>query len=167
MKIFGIVGWSGSGKTTLMVNLLPELVKSGLRVSTMKHAHHDFDIDQPGKDSFEHRAAGATEVMVASARRWALMHELRQEPEAALDDLIARMEPVDLLLIEGFKTHPHPKIEVHRPTVGKPPLYGADKSIVAVAADCALPDAPVPVLALGDAGAVAAFIVAHCSLKAA
>ena len=114
MKVFGITGWSGSGKTTLMKALIPNLTARGLRVSTIKHAHHRFDVDKPGKDSYEHRAAGATEVMIGSANRWALMHELRDEPEPRLDDLIARMTPVDLLLVEGFKTEAHIKMEVYR-----------------------------------------------------
>ena len=119
MRIFGLAGWSGSGKTTLLAGILPELVARGLRVSTIKHAHHEFDIDRPGKDSWRHRQAGASEVMVASARRWAIMHELRGATEPTLDELVARMSPVDLLLVEGWKRHPHPKIEVHRPSLGK------------------------------------------------
>src|SRR5260370_34393929 len=120
MKIFGFAGWSGSGKTTLMTALIPELVARGLTVSTIKHAHHAFDVDQPGKDSWRHREAGATEVLVASERRWALMHELRDAPEPSLDALVARISPVDLLLVEGFKRHPHPKLEVYRAALGKP-----------------------------------------------
>src|ERR1700734_4070661 len=111
MRIFGLAGWSGSGKTTLLTALIPELRARRLTVSTVKHAHHEFDVDKPGKDSWRHREAGATEVMVASARRWALMHELRDAPEPSLDELVAYMSPVDLLIIEGFKRYPHPKIE--------------------------------------------------------
>src|SRR5690242_4506755 len=114
MRIFGLAGWSGSGKTTLMAALLPELVSRGLTVSTVKHAHHAFDIDQPGKDSWRHRQAGAREVMIASNRRWALMHELRDEPEPTLDELLRRLSPVDLVLVEGYKGHSHPKLEVYR-----------------------------------------------------
>jgi molybdopterin-guanine dinucleotide biosynthesis protein B len=115
MRIFGLAGWSGSGKTTLMTALIPELVSRGLSVSTLKHAHHAFDIDQPGKDSWRHRQAGAREVMISSQNRWALMHELRGAPEPTFEDLARRMSPVDLLLVEGFKRQPHPKIEIHRP----------------------------------------------------
>ena len=122
MRVFGLAGWSGSGKTTLMAALIPQFVARGITVSTVKHAHHGFDVDQPGKDSWRHRQAGAREVMVVSDRRWALMHELREEPEPDLDKLLPRITPVDLLLVEGFKRHAHPKIEVHRPSLGKAPL---------------------------------------------
>ena len=114
MRVFGLAGWSGSGKTTLMVNLLPEIISRGLTVSTVKHAHHEFDIDRPGKDSFEHRRAGAKEVMISSAKRWALMHELDGNDDPPLGLLMQRMSPVDLLLVEGFKWEAHQKIEVHR-----------------------------------------------------
>ena len=164
MKIFGIAGWSGSGKTSLVVRLVPELVGRGLSVSTMKHAHHAFDVDTPGKDSYEHRRAGATEVLVGSANRWALMHELRGAPEPRMEDLVARMTPVDLLLIEGFKHHAHDKLEVFRRDVGKPLLCVADPRVVAVASDGAVPEARVPVMALDDTRAIADFIVAHCGL---
>jgi molybdopterin-guanine dinucleotide biosynthesis protein B len=117
MQIFGLAGWSGSGKTTLMTALIPELISRGVTVSTLKHAHHAFDIDQPGKDSWRHRQAGAREVMISSPNRWALMHELRGAPEPSLDELVRRMSPVDLLLVEGFKRYPHPKIEVYRPSL--------------------------------------------------
>ncbi|HLI13086.1 MAG TPA: molybdopterin-guanine dinucleotide biosynthesis protein B [Alphaproteobacteria bacterium] len=164
MKIFGLVGWSGSGKTTLMVKLLPELVRRGLSVSTLKHAHHAFDVDKPGKDSYEHRAAGATEVMVSSANRWALMHELRGAPEATVEELIAHMTPVDLLLIEGFKGHDHDKLEIHRPALGKPLLCPGDPHVVAVASDAPIDGVRVPVLDINDVGAIADFVVAHCGL---
>ena len=167
MKIFGLAGWSGAGKTSLMVRLLPELVGRGLSVSTMKHAHHAFDVDTPGKDSFEHRRAGATEVLVTSANRWALMHELRGAPEAHMEELVARMTPVDLLLIEGFKHHAHDKLEVFRRDMGKPLLCVADPRVVAVASDGAVPEARVPVIALDETRAIADFIVAHCSLARA
>ena len=163
MRIFGLAGWSGSGKTTLLAGLIPELVARGLSVSTIKHAHHEFDIDQRGKDSWRHRQAGATEVMVASARRWALMHELRGQMEPSLDELVAQMSPVDLLLVEGFKRQPHPKLEVHRPSLGKPLIYPDDPHVVAIASDEAFA-APLPLLPLGDAGAVAAFITDHFGL---
>ena len=164
-KIFGLAGWSGSGKTTLMRALIPALVRRGLRVSTLKHAHHDFDVDKPGKDSYEHRQAGATEVMVASANRWALMHELRGEAEPASADLIRQMTPVDLLLIEGFKTETHDKLEIHRPAQGKPPLYPGDPHIVAVASDRDIEGLRLPRLDLNDTEAIADFIVAHCGLE--
>lgn len=166
MKVFGLAGWSGSGKTTLMVKLLPELIGRGLTVSTMKHTHHSFDIDKPGKDSYEHRAAGATEVMITSAKRWALLRELRGEPEPDMDAQIARMTPVDLLLIEGFKTNRHPKMEVHRPALGKPLLCVGDPTVVAVATDSPLSGVRVPVFDLNDAVGIADFIVLHCGLGA-
>ena len=125
MRIFGLAGWSGSGKTTLLTAVIPELVARGLKVSTIKHAHHEFDIDRPGKDSWRHRQAGAGEVMVASSRRWAIMHELRGAPEPTLEELAAHMSPADLLLVEGWKRHPHPKIEVHRPSLGKPLIWSS------------------------------------------
>ena len=164
MKVFGLVGWSGSGKTTLMTGLLPELNARGLRVSTMKHTHHRFDIDRPGKDSFEHRLAGATEVLVTSSKRWALIHELRDEPEADVDALIARMTPVDLLLIEGFKSHRHPKLEVYRPILGKGLLCRQDPGVIAVASDRPLPDIMVPWFRLDDIRGIADFIVDRCGL---
>ena len=167
MKVFGLVGWSGSGKTTLMTALLPELIGRGLRVSTMKHTHHRFDIDRPGKDSFEHRQAGATEVMVTSSKRWALIHELRDEPESDVDSLIARMTPVDLLLIEGFKDHRHPKLEVYRPILGKGLLCRQDPAVIAVASDRPLTDLVVPWFDLDDIPGIADFIVERCGLGTA
>ncbi len=164
-KIFGLAGWSGSGKTTLLRALIPALVRRNLRVSTLKHAHHNFDVDQPGKDSYEHREAGATEVMVSSANRWALMHELRGAAEPASADLIRHMTPVDLLLIEGFKSETHDKLEIHRPALGKPPLYPDDPNVVAVATDGSIEGLYLPHLDLNDADAIADFIVAHCGLE--
>ncbi|HEY1720320.1 MAG TPA: molybdopterin-guanine dinucleotide biosynthesis protein B [Magnetospirillaceae bacterium] len=158
MKIFGLAGWSGAGKTTLVEGLLPQFTARGLRVSTMKHAHHAFDIDQPGKDSYRHRTAGATEVMVVSANRWAHIHELRGMQEPSLEELVARMTPVDLLLVEGFKRHAHPKLEVYRAAVGKPPLWREDADIVAVAGD-ASDGLTLPLFALDDHAAIANFIV--------
>jgi molybdopterin-guanine dinucleotide biosynthesis protein B len=134
LKVLGIVGWSGSGKTTLVVALLPLLRASSLTVSTVKHAHHGFDMDQQGKDSHRHRAAGAYEVLVASSRRWALLHEV-EGPEPDLSELLAHMEPVDLVLVEGFKSHPYPKLEVYRPVLGKPSLWDREPEVVAVASD--------------------------------
>ena len=166
MKIFGLVGWSGSGKTTLVAKLVPELIDRGLRVSTMKHTHHNFDIDKKGKDSYEHRIAGATDVLITGAKRWALLHENRDAPEPSIDDLLARMEEVDLVLIEGFKSHGHQKMEVHRPEVGKPLLYSDDPTIVAVASDVDLADVDLPVIDLEDIKAVADFIIGHTGLEA-
>jgi molybdopterin-guanine dinucleotide biosynthesis protein B len=165
-KIFGLAGWSGSGKTTLLRALIPALVGRGLRVSTLKHAHHNFDIDQPGKDSYEHRRAGASEVMVASANRWALMHELRGAPEPDATALVRHMSPVDLILIEGFKREAHDKLEVYRPALGKPPLYPDDPHIVAVASDAAIAGLTLPRLDLDDAEAIADFMIDHCGLAA-
>ena len=165
MKVFGLVGWSGAGKTTLGVRLIPELTARGLRVSTIKHTHHRFDIDHPGKDSYRHREAGAEEVLVASERRWALMHELRDDPEPNMDDLVRRMTPVDLLLVEGFKHHSHPKLEIYRPANGKALLHPDDDTIVAVASDENLPDVTLPVLDLGDAAAIADFVMEACGLE--
>jgi molybdopterin-guanine dinucleotide biosynthesis protein MobB len=167
MKLFGLAGWSGAGKTTLVIRLLPALAARGLSVSTMKHAHHSFDIDSEGKDSWRHRQAGAHEVMVASAHRWALMHEHRGAPEPTAAELARRMSPVDLLLVEGFKREPHEKLEVYRAANGKPLLHPADPRIVAVASDVPLPDIALPVLALDDVEAIADFIVARCGLAAA
>ncbi len=164
MKVFGLAGWSGSGKTTLVVRLIPALVRRGLRISTMKHAHHNFEMDTPGKDSYEHRAAGASEVLITSGRRWALMHELRDAPEPSVEELIGQMTPVDLLLIEGFKRADHEKLEVHRPAIGKPLLCAADPQIVAVASDSPLPEAGRQLLDLNDVEAIADFVVRHCGL---
>ncbi len=160
MRVFGLAGWSGSGKTTLMRRLIPELTGRGRRVSTVKHAHHAFDLDQPGKDSYEHRAAGATEVLIGSSARFALMHELRGAPEPSLADLLARLAPVDLVLIEGFKRDRHPKLEVYRPVVGKPPLWPEDDAVVAVASDGPLIDCRCPVLDLDDVRGIADLVEA-------
>jgi molybdopterin-guanine dinucleotide biosynthesis protein B len=167
MRIFGFAGWSGSGKTTLLVRLLPELAARGVSVSTLKHAHHAFDVDQPGKDSHRHRAAGASEVMISSANRWALIHENRGAPEARLEELVRRMTPVDLLLVEGFKDVPFAKLEVHRAGLGKPLLCGDNPHIVAVASDAPLSNVSLPVFALDDIAAIARFILAACRLEAA
>lgn len=167
MKVFGLAGWSGSGKTTLMTKLVPALVARGITVSTMKHAHHGFDVDKPGKDSYEHRTAGATEVMITSTHRWALMRELRGAPEPAVEELMRHMTPVDLLLIEGFKGQTHEKLEVHRRALGKPLLCRDDPQIVAIARDAPLPDLVLPQLELDDIDAIASFIFAHCGLTAA
>lgn len=163
MKAMGIVGWRGAGKTALTVRLLPALAARGLTVSTVKHAHHGFDIDRPGKDSWSHRAAGAVETLVASSRRWALMRELADEPEPNLEALLARMTPVDLVLVEGFKRGGHDKIEVRRGGE-RPPLDREAARIVAIASDRPIPGAGKPVLDLDDTEAIARFIVRHCGL---
>lgn len=159
MRLIGLAGWSGAGKTTLLARLIPELVGRGLRVSTLKHAHHGFDVDTPGKDSWTHREAGATEVLVASARRWALMHEHRGDDEPGLPELLGRLGAVDLVLVEGFKRGAHPRIEVFRAANGKPPLHPDDPHIVAVAADRPFPAAGVPVVGLDDVCAVAGIVL--------
>ena len=155
MRIIGLAGWQGSGKTTLLAKVIPRLVARGRTVSTVKHAHDGFDIDQPGKDSHTHRMAGATEVLIGSARRFALMHELRGAPELPLRALLARLAPVDLVIVEGYKREPHPKIEVHRASVGKPLIYPNDSWIVAVASDGPLPGTELPVIALDDIETIA------------
>jgi molybdopterin-guanine dinucleotide biosynthesis protein B len=155
MRIIGLAGWSGAGKTTLLRRLIPALTARGLLVSTLKHAHHSFDIDQPGKDSWEHRQAGATEVLVASSVRWALMHELRNEAEPRLPELLTQMRPVDLVLVEGFKRESHPKIEVFRAANVKPLLHPGDASIIAIASDTALQGLAIPLHHLDDIEAIA------------
>lgn len=164
MHRFGFAGFSGSGKTTLIEQLIPLFTGRGLRVSLIKHAHHAFDVDQPGKDSYRHRQAGAHEVLVTSSRRWALMHELRGEPEPALDSLVERMAPCDLLLVEGFKRAALPKLEVFRRVVGEAPLHPHDPHIVAVASDETF-EAPIPVLDLNQPQAICEFILKHLGLQ--
>jgi molybdopterin-guanine dinucleotide biosynthesis adapter protein len=155
MRVIGLAGWSGSGKTTLVTKVIPVLVERGLRVATVKHAHHDFDTDQPGKDSWLHRRAGASEVAIVSDRRWAIVHELGKEPEPELMEVLAKLSPVDLVIVEGFKRHPHPKLEVYRAAVGKPLLHPDDDCIVAIATDAALPQAQVPVVMLDNIETIA------------
>jgi molybdopterin-guanine dinucleotide biosynthesis protein B len=167
MRIIGLAGWSGSGKTTLLVKIIPRLVARGLAVSTVKHAHHAFDIDQPGKDSHSHRLAGATEVLVGAASRWALVHELRGEAEPTLAALLKKLSPVDLVLIEGYKRERHPKLEVYRAAVGKPLLHPEDPAIVAIAADEPLPAARVPVVDLDDIERIADLMIRHAARLAA
>lgn len=166
MKLFGITGWKNAGKTTLVVALLELLTERGLRVATLKHAHHNFDIDQEGKDSFRHRAAGATEVIVSSANRWALIHENRGEEEAALEDLLAHFSPgIDLVLVEGFKSGAHEKIQVYRGQEHETLLPPEDMNVVAVATDQPTEDAGgVPTLPLDDPRAIADFILARVGL---
>ena len=158
MNIYGVTGWKNAGKTTLMERLVAEIVDRGFSVSTLKHAHHAFDVDQPGKDSYRHREAGATEVLVASGARWALMHELREAEEPPLKDLLAKLAPVDLVLVEGYKREAHPKIEAHRAATGAPLIAREDPNIRAVATNDPI-DAPVPLLPLDDPKAIADFIL--------
>ncbi|HEY1925889.1 MAG TPA: molybdopterin-guanine dinucleotide biosynthesis protein B [Caulobacteraceae bacterium] len=158
MRIFGLAGWSGAGKTTLIRRLIPRLLEDGLSVSTLKHAHHNFDVDQPGKDSWEHRQAGARQVLVASRIRWALMSELRDAPEPRLEDLLARLDPVDLVLVEGYKRDTHPKLEVWRAANGKPPIFPDDPTVIALATDAAPPGPSLPILDLDDIPAIARFV---------
>lgn len=163
MRIIGLAGWSGSGKTTLIAKLIPCLIARGVSVSTLKHAHHGFDLDQPGKDSFFHRAAGATEVVISSSKRWALLHELREEPEWDLGALVAKMSPVDLVVVEGFKRDAFPKLEIYREANGKPLIHPEDPHIVAIASDIALPKARVSVVDLDDVEAIADLLLARAA----
>jgi len=160
MKVIGVAGWSGAGKTTLIARVIPYLRERGLRVSVIKHAHHTFDVDVPGKDSWVHRQSGAEEVLVSSANRWALMHELRGAAEPSLPQLLRKMSPVDLLLVEGFKSEPYRKIEVFRKDSGKAPLFPEDPSIAGVATDVEIKTA-LPVAHLDDIAAVAALLRNH------
>ena len=160
MLVFGIAGWSGSGKTTLIEKLIPQFTARGLAVSVIKHAHHGFDLDRPGKDSFRHREAGATQVLMLSNDRWVLMHELRGAAEPTLDEQLRLLSPCDLVLIEGYKAAAVPKIEVHRPDHGKPPLWVDNPHVVAVATNDDI-DCPLPKLPLDDGAAVADFILDH------
>lgn len=164
MRIYGITGWKNSGKTTLMERLVADITARGLTVSTLKHAHHAFDVDQPGKDSFRHRAAGARQVLVASHARWALMTELREGPEPTLSDLLAQLAPVDLVLVEGYKRDRHAKIEVRRAATAQDLIASGDPTIEAVASDTPVPGLAVPVFALDDVPAIAGFILARVGL---
>jgi len=161
MRIIGLAGWSGAGKTTLIAKLIPGILARGLKVSTLKHAHHGFDVDRPGKDSYEHRMAGATEVLVASEKRFALMHELRDEPEPRLPELLAKLSPVDLVIIEGYKREPHPKLEVFRASIAKPLIHPDDPHVVAIASDVPLPHAKVPRVSLDDTAAIIDILLAR------
>jgi molybdopterin-guanine dinucleotide biosynthesis protein B len=161
MRVLGLLGWSGSGKTTLLTALLPRLIETGLSVSTVKHAHHAFDIDQPGKDSFEHRKAGAREVLISSGKRWALIHERANDPgapEPTLPDLLTRLAPVDLVIVEGFKTATHKKLEIHRPSTGAPPLWPGRSDVLAVASDQNLPHCHLPVLDLAKLDSIVVWV---------
>jgi molybdopterin-guanine dinucleotide biosynthesis protein B len=163
MKTFGFAGWSGSGKTTLIEKLIPIFVKRGLHVSLIKHAHHTFDVDKEGKDSYRHRQAGATEILVTSSRRWVLMHELRGAKEPSFEEQVKRLWPCDLLLVEGFKFAPIPKLEVWRAEPGEGMLHPQDPNIVAVASDAKI-ETKLPLLALDDHAAIASFILGHLKL---
>jgi molybdopterin-guanine dinucleotide biosynthesis protein B len=163
MRIIGLAGWSGSGKTTLITKVLPRLIARGCRVSTIKHAHHGFDLDQPGKDSFMHRTAGATEVVISSAKRFALLHELRDEAEWDLPGLLGKLAPVDLVLIEGFKRDAFPKLEIYRAANAKPLLHPDDPHVIAIAADGALPQAKVPVIDLNDTDRICDVLLEHAT----
>jgi molybdopterin-guanine dinucleotide biosynthesis protein B len=160
MKVFGIAGYSGSGKTTLIEGMIPAFVLEGLKVSVMKHAHHQFDVDQPGKDSYRHREAGASEVLVTGGNRWVLMHELRGQPEPAMEQLLKRFSPCDIVLVEGFKKEPIPKLEVHRGPSDRPLIYPNDPNVVAIATNEAL-DTILPQLDINHPEAVAYFIMKH------
>ncbi|MGV7215054.1 molybdopterin-guanine dinucleotide biosynthesis protein B [Bradyrhizobium sp. UFLA05-112] len=164
MKIIGLAGWSGAGKTTLLTRLIPHFNAQGLRVSVIKHAHHHFDVDVPGKDSWRHREAGAAEVLVSSANRWALMHELRGAAEPRLPELLAKLSAVDLVVVEGFKREPHRKIEVHRAANGKQLLFPDDPGIVGIATDVAV-ETRLPTVHLDDIPAVAALLL-RCAMTA-
>ncbi len=164
MKVFGIAGYSGSGKTTLLEKLITCLTARGLKVSVIKHAHHGFDIDRPGKDSYRHREAGATEVLLSCNDRWALMHERRGAPEITLGELLNQLSPCDLVLIEGFKQEPVPKLEVYRPENGKPPLFSERNDIVAVATDAEINSA-LPRFPLNDIDAITRFVMNHLQLQ--
>ncbi len=163
MKTFGFAGWSGSGKTTLIEKLIPRFVKRGLRVALIKHAHHTFDVDHPGKDSWRHRHAGATEVLVTSSRRWVLMHELRGAQEPSFEEQVRHLKPCDLLLVEGYKYAPIPKLEVWRAATGEALLHPQDSHIVAVASDAKV-ETKLPLLDLNDDSGIAEFIVRHLKL---
>lgn len=163
MKIFGFAGYSGSGKTTLIERLIPLFTSRGLKVSLIKHAHHTFDVDHPSKDSYRHRQAGCSEVLVTSSRRWVLMHELRGAPEPALSEHIKRISPCDLLLVEGFKREPIPKLEIYRAEVGEPLLHPHDENIVAIASDHPL-DTRLPQYDLSEPRPIADFILRHTGL---
>ena len=163
VNIFGLAGYSGSGKTTLIEKLIPLLIQRGLRVSLIKRAHHNFDVDTPGKDSYRHRQAGCTEILVTSSQRWVLMHELRRQPEPRFAELIKHISPCDLLLVEGFKHEHIPKIEVFRLEVGEPLLHPNDSNIVAIASDQRL-ETKLPQFDLNDAGNIADFMLHYLNL---
>lgn len=160
MKIFGIAGFSGSGKTTLMEKMIPAFVLEGLKVSVIKHAHHHFEMDRPGKDSYRHREAGAAEVLITGGERWVLMHELRGQAEPTLEQMLKHFSPCDIVLVEGFKNEPIAKLEVHRAASGRPLLYPTDPNVVAIATDESLPTS-LPQLDINYPEAVAVFIMRY------
>jgi molybdopterin-guanine dinucleotide biosynthesis adapter protein len=164
LKVFGIAGFSGSGKTTLLENIIPRFVRAGLRVAVIKHVHHAFDLETPGKDSWRHREAGAQQVMIASARRWALLRELREAAEPELPELLQRLDPSDVVFVEGFKRQPIAKLEVHRVAAGKPPLFPDDPHVIALATDAALATG-LPVFGLSDYEAIGGFIMRYLKLR--
>lgn len=165
MKIYGVTGWKNTGKTTLMERLVAEFVARGLRVSTVKHAHHDTEIDHEGRDSYRHRIAGAREVVLSSPKRWAVMHELRDAPEPPLSELLTRLSPVDLVLIEGYKRAPHPKVEAYRSAAGRDLLAHSNDTIRAVATDTDLQGTHLPQLDLNDTAAIADFILSDLGMR--
>ena len=165
MQILGIAGWQNSGKTTLLKNLVLTFVKKGLTVSTVKHAHHSFDIDKPGKDSYEHRQSGAQEVLISSKHRWALIHEQGNQTEPNLDELLSKLKPVDLVLVEGFKKENHTKLEVHRDKLGKELICQTDPKICMVASDIELFGLNVPVFDINDYDAISEFMIEYLKLK--
>jgi len=165
MKVFGVTGWKNSGKTGLVERLVQDLTARGYAVSTVKHAHHSFDLDQPGRDSYRHRAAGAQEVVLGSYNRWAILHELRGEAEPTLDTLLAKMAPVDIVIVEGFKAEPIDKIECFRAAPGHDVIYPNDSRVLAIASDTALPDADRPVFDLSDTAAITDFVIERSGLS--
>lgn len=164
MKVFGIIGWKNSGKTGLMERLVADITARGFSVSTIKHAHHSFDVDHEGRDSFRHRAAGASQVMLASGKRWALMDELRDAPEPSFETLLGKLDPVDLILVEGYKGESHPKLECFRAEVSDPLRQTLDNTICAIATDTDIANTDVPVFDLNDTGAIVDFILNHQGL---
>lgn len=170
-NVMGIMGRSGSGKTTLLSDLIPVLIKLGFSVSTVKHTHHHFDVDQPGKDSYRHREAGAKEVLLTSSQRWALLHEVRNEPQPDMEEMMSHMSPVDVVLVEGFKSHDFPKIEVYRPSLGKPIIGHLKQNVVAIITDerehTAVTDLNIEILDLDNVNSIGEFIVDYLKLKRA
>lgn len=165
MPIFGVAGFKNSGKTTLTSRIVSELTSRGYKVSTIKHAHHGFDLDQKGRDSFIHRQAGAHEVAIVSSSRWAVLHELREEKEPTFDEILSRLSPCDVVIIEGFKREAYPKIEVRRPDLGHPELAAEDENIMAIACDEAVEGATIPVFRRDDAIQIADFIIEHLGIR--
>jgi len=163
-KVIGVAGFKNAGKTTLVERLVTELTRRGHRISTVKHAHHSFDIDHEGRDSFRHRKAGAAEVAVVSRHRWAIIHESREEAEPTLEEILAKLAPCDLVIVEGYKRDAHDKIEVRNLSLSHPNLAGDDPTVVAIAANGAIPGAPVPVFDRDDVTALAGFIESHMRL---